>query len=529
MRIITCAKNISLKDPNDHPNDHPNDQPQFGQKNQKPPKLPKITNQPKPQLKPRNYNTTMASSEQRRLWGEQLAAALPQDCTNLKNYVATGISSDCQILIDQAATNPAQSIALSAFCELLEQSLSYLQRGWDSEKLELAAKQNENDTLQEQLAQKTALNESALTALAAGSGSSGRRLTKDPDSFSGTEKNIAKRQEQYVNWRSQINRCFTVDSHIFNSEFRKIQHIAGLLASEALDLTREHFNTVTEHPKDPELWYWRTTEAVFASLNHQYETVDLSREANLKFDILKMKGRQFQDFIAEFNSLAARCKKTIEQKVDALRLKVSQELSDAITHRDQPSRTDYDGWCKLYQKVYDNLQDQNHYNMLRAGQQTLRTPRNPDRDQNQTRQTLQQPHDDPMQLDMMKPRPTRDECAQKNLCFYCKKPGHRRDQCEEKKRNDARFGNARGNTDPKTNQRPNFQWRHNQTIPHQPGLVQGRPPPWQTTWGVPSGPTFQRARAIEPGFIEAPSISSGDILSTPTIDPQDSVPDPGKD
>ena len=50
------------------------------------------------------------------------------------------------------------------------------------------------------------------------------------------------------------------------------------------------------------------------------------------------------------------------------------------------SRTDYDGWCKLYQKVYDNLQDQNHYNMLCTGQQTFHTPKNLDRDQKQTRQ-----------------------------------------------------------------------------------------------------------------------------------------------
>ena len=57
----------------------------------------------------------------------------------------------------------------------------------------------------------------------------------------------------------------------------------------------------------------------------------------------------------------------MEQKVDALRLKVSQELSNAITYRDHPQPTDYKGWCKLYQKVYDSLQDQNHYNKLRAG------------------------------------------------------------------------------------------------------------------------------------------------------------------
>ena len=40
-------------------------------------------------------------------------------------------------------------------------------------------------------------------------------------------KTIAKHQEQYVNWRSQINCCFIVNNYIFNSEFHKIQHIAA--------------------------------------------------------------------------------------------------------------------------------------------------------------------------------------------------------------------------------------------------------------------------------------------------------------
>ena len=195
--------------------------------------------------------------------------------------------------------------------------------------------------------------------------------------------------------------------------------------------------------------------------------LDLTREANLKFDLLKMKGRQFQDFIAEFNSLSARCKKTTEQKVDALRLKVSQELSDTVTHRDQPGQTDYDGWYRLYQKVYDNLQDQNHYNMLRISQQTFRTLRNQDKNQDRTLQLLPGPtpqtYDHPMQLNTMKRRPTRDECIQKNLCFYCKKPGHHRNQCEEKKRNDARFRNFCGNTDSKPYQFPNPLWKRTRT------------------------------------------------------------------
>ena len=48
---------------------------------------------------------------------------------------------------------------------------------------------------------------------------------------------------------------------------------------------------------------------------------------------------------------------------------------------------------------------------------------------------------DPMVLDArLGPRPSREECIRKGLCFYCKKPGHDKNTCEEKKKNDSKFG-----------------------------------------------------------------------------------------
>jgi hypothetical protein len=81
-----------------------------------------------------------------------------------------------------------------------------------------------------------------------------RRRSQDPEKFGGTEKDMAKRQQQYVDWCSQISHCFDVDCHIFDTEYRKIQHIAGLLKDDAFGRTREHFDTVTEYPNDPEYW-----------------------------------------------------------------------------------------------------------------------------------------------------------------------------------------------------------------------------------------------------------------------------------
>ena len=48
---------------------------------------------------------------------------------------------------------------------------------------------------------------------------------------------------------------------------------------------------------------------------------------------------------------------------------------------------------------------------------------------------------DPMVLDArLGPRPSREECIRKGLCFYCKKPGHDKNTCEEKRKNDSKFG-----------------------------------------------------------------------------------------
>jgi hypothetical protein len=57
-------------------------------------------------------------------------------------------------------------------------------------------------------------------------------------------------------------------------------------------------------------------------LNNQYETLDLSRQANIDFDCLWMKNIPYQNFIAEFDRLADKSGKTNHQKVDSLKIKV---------------------------------------------------------------------------------------------------------------------------------------------------------------------------------------------------------------
>ena len=80
--------------------------------------------------------------------------------------------------------------------------------------------------------------------------------------------------------------------------------------------------------------------------------MDLSREAKMEFDKLVMAKKPYQNFIAEFNSLAAQCGKTDEQKVDSLELKVSQELATEAAHQIiKPDRTNFAAWIALYQNI----------------------------------------------------------------------------------------------------------------------------------------------------------------------------------
>jgi hypothetical protein len=75
-----------------------------------------------------------------------------------------------------------------------------------------------------------------------------RRTTKDPDPFDASEKDTAKRQEQYTDWRTAIVRTFIINEEHFATEFRKIQHIIGLFKGDAYRLFEPQFHLYNEHP-----------------------------------------------------------------------------------------------------------------------------------------------------------------------------------------------------------------------------------------------------------------------------------------
>jgi hypothetical protein len=69
-----------------------------------------------------------------------------------------------------------------------------------------------------------------------------------------------------------------------------------------------------------------------------------------------MKGKFYPNFIARFIILVAKCGKTAEQKVEAFRQRVSDELATEVTHcSNKPARGDFEVWFKLYGAIYDDL------------------------------------------------------------------------------------------------------------------------------------------------------------------------------
>jgi hypothetical protein len=79
-----------------------------------------------------------------------------------------------------------------------------------------------------------------------------------------------------------------------------------------------------------------------------------------------MKGKFYPNFIARFITLAAKCGKTAEQKLEALQQRVSDKLANEVTHRpNKPAKGDFETWFKLYDAIYNDLQDEKHINQLR--------------------------------------------------------------------------------------------------------------------------------------------------------------------
>ena len=402
-----------------------------------------------------------------------------------------------------------------------------------------------------------------------------RRQTKDPDEFDGKEKDIEKRQREYLVWRSKVTRNIAIDTKVFKTDFERIQYMGSMLAGDAYDLVREILDYIATTPTDPTGWEWKTSTSMFDFLDTQYATQDLDRSAGQRFDLLTMANKPYQNFIAEFEKLAGLAGKTPEQKVSALRLKVSREVLTLITSRpNKPKKNEWMEWRKFCQDIYDDLEEEKHYARLRN-----RDNRPPVQTLNQAPRpatTIPTPTtttstDDVMELDSAGAAARREHRRIHNLCFYCGGQ-HPVRGYPEKIQNDAKFGRStdltrggaprgRGNRGGRGSYRGSYTTgtptpypagpAAPQNVAHpQPGNPWATPypaspaapqnvahpqpgNPWATPYyGTPANPyrypspAFNRLRSIEPGYVETESVSSGHGHLTPATDASSFVDSP---
>ena len=389
-------------------------------------------------------------AQQRATWGAALADTLLRFPALAHELRSRGIDADPSTLtsaLHLTSTNDSAHQlhdALVAMFTTLNSSVHELFMDAQSTRESITQLNSQVDHLRD-------LNDRLLSTMAQNARPAFRRLSKDPDRFDGAQKNISERQETYTSWKTQILLNFAQDEGCFTSERSKILHICGLLAGEAKTNNTDMSDSITKEPHDVATWLYKTSSDFLKALDKQYCTLDLAHSAGIQFDKLEQKSRPFQNFLAEFNTLAKKCRKTEDQKVESLKKKVSEEIAIKIAaDPSPPARDDFNAWAEKCQTWYNNQVEYEHNQKLRGGnmprlQDSRHTSPQSYRN-SQQQQAVQQPVEDPMQLDAIRPhpqssphqRPDRATCAAHGLCFYCKEPGHIADQCDKKKIADAR-------------------------------------------------------------------------------------------
>jgi len=340
---------------------------------------------------------------------------------------------------------------------------------------------------------------------------------KDPEVFTGEEKDTTKRQTEYTSWRTKINFRHHLDTAQFNTEYKKIIHIGSLLGGNALLAHKTALDTIMANGDDPMNWAWPSAQEFFVALDQQYDNLDLVALAQREIAELVQGGTPFPDFLTEFTVLADRCGYNNAQRVQTIRTKLNGKLKHALVSvYPTPGVDDWNGWVKVLRGIAENLANLDHQKRL------ANVNRN---DFSRNRPAADPQGSDPMDLDRVHiNKISREEMTYRianNLCKRCGGSGHYAIQCDGKgsggrgrgygvNRGQQRGGIGRG---PRGGDRgaPGFpnqppHWNAPRyagpTNPSSPAPT--RPPPafyWNTP---PTGPNIRTAN-YTPGFVVADS------------------------
>lgn len=279
------------------------------------------------------------------------------------------------------------------------------------------------------------------------------KISDDPGTFEpSTKDHEMARQLKYITWKSKVQVALIQDKHIYVQEWQKILYVTSKLGGTIWSDHRDDFVKMTNNQEDPTKWTWKTLKEVWDEFDKAFITVNIKMMASMKFRDLHydnpqsygLEKKDFSTFLSSFITQATRAGKTDEQKVEALKQKVSSYLRSRFAGLLEPPKSDaWDKWLTLTRKFEENRLEYQHneaygehkkhnhnstHNHNHAGKTPLSLP------------SVQPPQSggDPMELDRMILRLSRlseaerDMCMRQNLCFFCRVFGHRIDECPRK-------------------------------------------------------------------------------------------------
>lgn len=240
-----------------------------------------------------------------------------------------------------------------------------------------------------------------------------RQTQKDPLPFKGDKSNVLTRQEEYQSWKLGLKLCWLNDTQFFTSETKKISHAISLLDGQA---RQERLKDISNFVENPACFV--SADTFLAKLDKLYISVDIEREASLKFDKLNMGAKDpFPTFFSTLSHLASICEKSNREIVNAMKRKVNSQLKALIIGDANPCASDdVDGWQKKFTVWSQNCRDAEFYNNNNY--------------KNDARPTAPAAGGDPMDLDAMKQKPKpKSKYDPNTTCTRCGRRGHSFSDC----------------------------------------------------------------------------------------------------
>ena len=189
-----------------------------------------------------------------------------------------------------------------------------------------------------------------------------RRQALDPEKFRGKEKNMSTQQVQDKcdAWLTKVTNVLKTDAAIFDTEQKRIAHIGALLEGEAYQSMIPGFQSVSTD--NPELWMWKSSNAVLAEIRAKYIVIDPVQAAKQTLDNSKQGTKQhFPGWFTTVLGLMARAKYTNEQQVEWTKKNMNERMRNALdTVLNRPSADDWTAWKTLLHQLDSNRTETEH-------------------------------------------------------------------------------------------------------------------------------------------------------------------------